>query len=202
MNDALLTAGRDLILASSSPYRRALLARLGLSFTCASPDVDETPRAGECGAPLALRLALAKAEALRRRHPAALIIGSDQTATLDGRTLGKPGTREAALAQLAAVAGREVVFDTAVCVLDARDGTHASRLVPTRVSFRALDAAAIAAYVAREPAFDCAGAFKAEALGITLCDRIDSSDPTALIGLPLIALTGLLCAAGIDPLAR
>ncbi len=192
---------RPLVLASSSRYRQALLARLGLPFLAASPDLDETPRPDEFGPGLATRLALAKAAALAPAHPQALVIGSDQTVTLAGRALGKPGSRAAAIAQLAAAAGREVRFDTAVCVLDAASGRSLGAVVGTTVEFRLLTEREIAAYVDREPALDCAGAFKAEALGIALCRRIDSPDPTALIGLPLIALCDLLAAFGVSPLS-
>ena len=191
---------RPLVLASSSPYRQALLARLQLPFTALSPAVDETPLAGELAAALACRLAERKAAALRAQCPHHLLIGSDQTATVDGRLVGKPGSRDAAIAQLTAAAGRCVVFQTAVCVLDSATGEQHSRLVPTTVEFRPLSPAQIAAYVDREPALDCVGAFKAEALGIALCSRITSDDPTALIGLPLIALVELLDAFGCSPL--
>lgn len=192
---------RTLILASSSRYRRELFARLGLSFRSVDPAVDETPRAGEHGVDLAQRLALDKALALAARYPAALIVGSDQTASLDGAVLRKPGSRAAALAQLTAVAGRELRFDTAVSVLDAATGSRRCALVPTVVEFKPLTAQEIAAYVDREPALDCLGAFKAEGLGIALCRRIESTDPTALIGLPLIALGELLGAFGVSPLS-
>lgn len=192
---------RTLVLASSSPYRKMLLSRLGLPFEAMSPAIDESPRAGETGAPLASRLALAKSHAVAGVHPEALVIGSDQTVTLDGQALGKPVSRAAAVDQLAAAAGREVVFETAVCVLDAASGRHAMRVVPTQVEFRALTPADIDAYVDLEPAFDCAGAFKAEGLGIVLCRRVDSPDPTALIGLPLIAVCELLAEFGVSPLS-
>ncbi len=191
---------RPLVLASSSRYRQALLSRLQLPFTALSPAVDETPLAGERADALACRLAVQKAAALRRQCPDHLLIGSDQTATVDGHLVGKPGSREAAMAQLAAAAGRCVVFQTAVCVFDSASGQHLFRLVPTTVEFRPLAPAQIAAYVDMEPAYDCAGAFKAEALGIALCSRITSDDPTALIGLPLIALIDLLERFFIAPL--
>lgn len=201
MTAAVPPARRALVLASSSRYRQALLGRLGLPFVAASPEIDETPRPGERGAALATRLALAKATALTPIYPTALLIGSDQTASCAGRVLGKPGTRAAALAQLAAAAGQEVHFETAVCVLDAASGRSRGAVVRTTVEFRPLTRAEIECYVAREPAFDCAGAFKAEALGIALCRRIDSPDPTALIGLPLIALCDLLAGFGVSPLS-
>ncbi len=201
MIPAAQPARRPLVLASSSRYRKTLLARLGLRFVAASPEVDETPRPGERGTTLATRLALAKAAALALDHPEALVIGSDQIASLDERLIGKPGSRDAAIAQLAAAAGRDVLFETAVCVLDAASGRIESRVVSTTVGFRALERSEIEAYVELEPAFDCAGAFKAEALGIALCRRIDSPDPTALIGLPLIALCELLAVFGESPLS-
>lgn len=197
----MTAAAPPLVLASSSRYRQALLARLGLAFITAHPAVDETPGSGEIGAALATRLARAKAAALAAAHPRALIIGSDQTVTLAGQALGKPGSRAAAIAQLIAAAGREVRFDTAVCVHDAASGRNLERVVPTTVEFRALTRSDIERYVELEPAFDCAGAFKAEALGIALCRRIDSPDPSALIGLPLIALCDLLAAFGVSPLS-
>ncbi len=192
---------RTLILASTSPYRRMLLERLGLPFACESPGVDETPRTGEAPADLSRRLAREKARAVARRHPAALVIGSDQVAALDGRALGKPGSHAGAVAQLLAASGREVEFLTAVAV--ARDGGERVRLAldRTRVAFRVLDEASVRAYVGRERPLDCAGAFKAEGLGIALFTSVRSSDPTALVGLPLIALCTLLAEAGVQVLA-
>lgn len=192
---------RPLVLASSSVYRRALLDRLRLDYAVASPDIDETPLADETPAAQSLRLAEAKASALAARHPAHLIIGSDQVAELDGAPIGKPGSLERAQAQLASASGRSVIFHTAVCVLDSASGRRATGLVPTRVRFRQLSPAIIAHYLTREPAFDCAGSFKAEGLGIALCEEIAGDDPTALIGLPLIELTRLLAAFGCDVLA-
>jgi len=190
----------DLVLGSTSRYRRELLARLTPSFRVHAPAVDEAPRAGEAPAPLARRLAAAKAQAVAAACPGALVIGSDQVAELDGIALGKPGTVEAACAQLRACSGRTVGFHTALCVVDARDGTmrvHADADL-TRVVFRPIDEGAIARYVEAERPLDCAGSFKAEGLGITLFERIESTDPTALIGLPLIALARLLRATGIE----
>jgi len=192
---------RPLVLASSSAYRRALLERLGLPFLAVSPAVDETPRPGETAAAVALRLAAEKAAALVERYPGHLIIGSDQTAELDGALIGKPGTLERAKAQLAAAAGRCVSFHTAVCVMDATSRERRLATVTTSVEFRDLSPVAIANYLGRESALDCAGSFKAEALGIALCRRISGDDPTALIGLPLIELTGLLASFGVDVLA-
>jgi septum formation protein len=187
------------VLASTSRYRRELLARLLPDFAVDAPDVDETPIAGESPRDLAIRLASAKAQAVAARHPDAIIIGSDQVAELDGIALGKPGSVEAARAQLAASSGHTVSFHTALCVLDMRNNAavaHSARDC-TQVVFRTLDAATIARYVDAEEPLDCAGSFKAEGLGIALFERIESSDPTALIGLPLIALAHLLREAGL-----
>jgi septum formation protein len=184
-----------LILASTSIYRRELLERLRLAFETARPEVDENPRPGESQIALAERLAIAKAGAIAEREPAAFVIGSDQVAELDGRPLGKPGTRDGALAQLGAMSGRAVHFRTAVCV---RHGEHAPRLAidTTTVRFRSLSFAEIERYVDAEQPLDCAGSFKSEGLGITLFDAIETIDPTALIGLPLIATARLLREAG------
>lgn len=183
-----------LILASTSPYRRELLQRLRLPFECARPEVDETPLRGESPGQLVRRLAQAKADAIAGQHPQAWVIGSDQAADLDGRILGKPGGRAAAIAQLAAMSGRTVRFHTAVSL---RRGAHALAAVDlTQVRFRGLAAAEIERYVDAEEPFDCAGSFKCEGLGISLFEAIDSHDPTALVGLPLIALSGLLREAG------
>lgn len=183
-----------LVLASTSRYRRELLARLRLAFDCAGPDIDETPGADEAPAALAMRLARAKAGAVAAARPGACVIGSDQVAELDGQPLGKPGGRDAAIAQLVAMSARDVVFHTAVAV--AAHGAVHAEIDTTRVRLRRLDAAAIARYVDAEQPWDCAGSFKAEGYGIALFDAIDSSDPTALVGLPLIATARLLRAAG------
>lgn len=190
--------GFDLVLASTSRYRRELLARLLGDFRVAPPEVDETPFADETPARLAVRLAEAKALAVARDYPGALIIGSDQAAELDGRPIGKPGTRDAARAQLAASSGRTVVFHTAICLADARTSPPLVRAAAdsTKVVFRTLSADEIARYVDRENPLDAAGSFKSEGLGIALFERIETTDPTALIGLPLIALARLLRAAG------
>lgn len=191
-----------LILASTSPFRRALLDRLGLAFTCVAPGIDETPAHGETPQVLVMRLAEAKARAVAASHPDALIIGSDQIACLDDNILGKPGDRERAIAQLEQCSGREVLFHTGLCVLDAaRD--HAEIFVePFRVHFRSLSRAQIEGYVNREQPFDCAGSFKSEGLGIVLFDRLEGEDPNTLIGLPLIRLVRLLEAHGLDPLRQ
>ena len=184
-----------LILASTSSYRRALLERLGLPFATARPEVDETPRPGEAPAALAVRLARAKAEAVAAGTGDAWTIGSDQVAELDGRPLGKPGTAANAIAQLRAMSGREVRFHTALC-LAGPDGRCLEHLDLTVVRFRTLDEDEIARYVERERPLDCAGSFKCEGLGIALFEAIDNRDPTALIGLPLIATARLLREAG------
>lgn len=194
----MAAAGLDLVLASTSRYRRELLARLTPDFRVMAPEVDETPRDGETPAGLAARLAEAKARAVARASPGAIVIGSDQVAELDGRPIGKPGSRDAAIAQLAASSGRTVVFHTAVCIADARSSPPRihSAIDRTDVVFRTLGLDEITRYVDRENPIDSAGSFKAEGAGIALFERIDSRDPTALIGLPLIALAKLLRAAG------
>ncbi|MET0266075.1 MAG: Maf-like protein [Duganella sp.] len=185
-----------LILASSSAYRKELLSRLRLPFDVAVPDIDETPQAGETPSATALRLAREKAAAVAARYPGSVVIGSDQVATLDDQQIGKPGNHANALAQLQTMRGREVVFHTALCVWDGRAiaPESAAQLanIQTRVTFRNLADAELDAYLRIEQPYDCAGSAKNEALGIALLERIDSSDPTALTGLPLIALTGML----------
>ncbi len=183
-----------LVLASTSPYRRALLERLGIAFEVARPEVDESPHPGEPPAMLAARLARTKAAAVAARRPDAWTIGSDQVAELDGAPLGKSGNRDAAVAQLAAMSGRAVRFHTALCLL--RDGAVLEAGDVTEVRFRALAREEIERYVDAEQPYDCAGSFKAEGLGIALFDAIESRDPTALIGLPLIATARLLREAG------
>jgi len=193
-----------LILASSSRYRRELLERLRLPYEVIVPAIDETPLANEAPAVTATRLAEAKARAVALGIDAgqrALVIGSDQVATFDGHQIGKPGTHEKALAQLQAMRGREVEFHSALCLLDSDNGSAQVEDVITRVRFRDLPDAELDAYLLAETPYDCAGSAKSEGLGIALLDAIDSDDPTALIGLPLIALTRMLRAAGY-PLLR
>jgi septum formation protein len=192
-------AAPGLILASTSRYRRELLARLTPAFRSVAPQVAEQARPGETPALLAQRLAREKASEVARRHPGTLVIGSDQVAELDGLAIGKPGSVDAACAQLAACSGRELLFHTAVCVVDARADEPRLQTAAdlTRVLFRVLDADEISRYVAAEQPLDCAGSFKAEGLGIALFERIESIDPTALVGLPLIALAHMLRAAGV-----
>lgn len=191
-----------LVLASTSRYRRELLGRLCLPFDVVSPDVDETPRPGETPGALALRLAREKAEAVAARHPDAIVIGADQVAVLGERALSKPGTHENAAAQLRALRGRRASFLTAVAVACAGAGATRAELVPTDVEFREFDDAAIEAYLRADQPYDCAGAAKIESLGIALVRRVDSDDPTALVGLPLIALVDLLAEFGVAPLPR
>ncbi|NUR24219.1 Maf family nucleotide pyrophosphatase [Frateuria sp.] len=186
-----------LVLGSTSRYRTELLRRLVAQFEQRAPGSDETLRPGEAPADAALRLAILKAEGAGQGLADALVIGSDQIAELDGRALGKPGSVEGACTQLASCAGREVRFHTGVCLLDTRGGLRRTHLDTTRVRFRALTETEITRYVERERPLDCAGSFKCEGLGIALFERIDSSDPTALIGLPLIALARMLREAGL-----
>lgn len=183
-----------LILASTSAYRRQLLSRLQLEFDTGRPEVDEQPQSGEAPSALASRLAAEKAAAVAVRLPGAWVIGSDQVADLDGQALGKPGTRAQARAQLTAMSGRTVRFHTAVSLIGPERELHALDL--TEVQLRALTPAEIERYLDAEPALDCAGSFKCEGLGISLFDAIRSQDPTALVGLPLIALARLLREAG------
>ncbi|MDR0780082.1 MAG: Maf family nucleotide pyrophosphatase [Pseudomonadales bacterium] len=190
-----------LVLASSSPYRKTLLARLGLPFTCASPDVDETPLPHEQGLALSARLALSKARALAPRFPDALIIGCDQVCVRGATLAGKPGSREAARAQLIASSGRWVEFHTALVLLDAQSNTHQSAHDLYRVKFRPLDPEEIDRYLDREQPYDCAGGFKAEGLGINLFERMEGGDFHSLIGLPLISLCRLLRERGLNPLS-
>jgi septum formation protein len=192
---------RRVVLASTSRYRRGLLERLGMPFECADPQVDEGARAGEAPDATAVRLAEAKARAVAVRFPDALVIGSDQVASCQGARLDKPGNHENAVRQLTLVSGKSADFDTAVALLDTRSGALASRVVPCRVTFRRLEASQIERYLRIEKPYDCAGSAKAEGLGITLIERIDTDDPTSLIGLPLIALSQMLRDAGFDPLA-
>jgi septum formation protein len=176
-----------------------LLARLGLPFIVAAPGIDETPRAGESPAELALRLAELKARAVAPAHPAALIIGSDQVADCAGAVIGKPRDRGHALEMLRAMRGRSIVFHTALALLNARSGRIQLALVDVASTFRTLDDDALEAYVDADRPFDCAGAIRAETLGIALLTRVASDDPTALIGLPLIRLTDMLLAEGVSP---
>ena len=186
----------SLILASTSIYRRALLERLGTPFTTISPNVDVTPLAGEGTLALAQRLAYAKAAAVAQEHPDAWVIGSDQVADLYGAAIGKPGNFERAMAQLQLMRGATVIFQTALCLM--KGDTQTTLCVPTEVTFRNLPDDVLESYLLTEEPYDCAGSAKSEGLGITLLESIKSNDPTALIGLPLIALSGLLRDAGFS----
>lgn len=186
-----------LILASTSPYRHALLSRLGLAFTCVPPETDETPGPNESPEHLAGRLARAKAEAVAAGNPGAVVIGSDQVASLAGSVMNKPGTHQRAAAQLKACSGREVHFYTGISVAAPHWNEPRTRVVPFTVQFKPLDDALIERYLLREEPYDCAGSFKVEALGIALFERLGGDDPTSLEGLPLIATVDLLAQAGI-----
>ncbi len=185
------------MLGSTSRYRRELLARLRIPFEVASPEVDETPHPGEAPPELARRLALAKARAVAERHPKAVVIGSDQVADLAGEAIGKPGTHDNAVAQLRRMRGKMVVFQTAVAVVCLDSGFVQQDIAAVRVRFRDLRDAEIEAYLHAEQPYDCAGSAKSEGLGIALLESIDSDDPTALVGLPLIRTCRMLRAAGV-----
>ena len=187
-----------IVLASSSPYRRALLERLTSRFVWQAPAVDESPLPGEPPMDLVRRLALAKARALANGYPNALVIGSDQIAVVDGRPLGKPGSAARAFAQLSFASGRTVRFLTSVGVLNSARKHYELDVVATDVRFRVLNERQIRNYIERERPFDCAGSFKCEGQGIALFESITSDDPSALVGLPLIALVGMLSRAGFD----
>lgn len=192
----ILSDSRRLILASTSPFRRELLMRLGLPFTIQAPEVDETGLPDEEAPALVMRLAERKARAIAQSAPAALIIGSDQAAVLDGDIIGKPGDHRRAVAQLQRASGRTVIFYTGLCLLDSASGQCQVAVEEFRVVFRPLTATMIEAYLQREQPYQCAGSFKSEGLGIALFERLEGDDPTSLIGLPLIRLTRMLEAAG------
>jgi 7-methyl-GTP pyrophosphatase len=201
MSEATLPSGhRPLVLGSTSPYRRELLSRLHLPFDTAAPHVDETPRPGEPPLELARRLALAKARAVAVQFPQAVVIGSDQVAELAGESLGKPGTHERAVAQLRRMSGHSVVFHTAVAVVCAATAFEQLEVAPVKVVFRNLSDAEIEAYLLAERPYDCAGSARSEGLGIALLDAIESDDPTALVGLPLIRTCRMIRAAGVKVL--
>jgi septum formation protein len=191
---------KKLVLGSTSRYRRELLARLRIPFEVMAPDVDEAPLAGEPPSATALRLAQAKARAVAARCDDALVIGSDQVADCGGRAVSKPGNRANAERELRTLSGRSIVFHTGVALVDARSGRCRSELIDVTSVFRKLTDREIASYLDREKPWDCAGAVRSEAMGIALFERISADDPTALIGLPLIALTRMLRAEGMDPL--
>ena len=198
MSEPSHVISRPLILGSTSKYRRELLQRLRVPFDVVSPEVDETPHPNEAPRDLAMRLALAKAQAVAAQHPNAVVIGSDQVADLNGEPLGKPGTHERAVLQLQKMRGQTVVFQTAVSVVCQASRFAQTELAQIKVRFRDLSDAEIEAYLRAEEPYDCAGSAKSEGLGIALLDAIDNDDPTALIGLPMIRTARLLRAAGID----
>jgi septum formation protein len=191
----------DIILASTSPYRRRLFERLQIPFRCVAPETDETPWPGEAPPDLAERLASAKARSVASRHPNALVIGSDQVASIDGQIMGKPGDHKQATAQLQNSSGRKVVFYTAIALVSPSQIKKESfHVEPLSVYFRLLSDSQIESYLRREKPYDCAGSFKVESLGIALFERLEGNDPTSLEGLPLIKLTELLGALGVDVL--
>ena len=189
---------RQIILASSSPYRKELLARLGLPFAAIAPDIDETPLPGEPPEHLVGRLAVAKAQAIAERHPHALVIGSDQVAVHRGRIVGKPGDHDRAVAQLRAASGQTVTLHTGLALVDADSGRAQSEVIPFRVVFRKLTDGQIERYLRKEQPYNCAGSVKSEGLGIALLERFDGDDPNTLIGLPLIRLVAMLEKEGVD----
>ena len=193
----MVTEQHPVVLASSSPYRRELLDRLGLDYSTVSPDIDESALPGETPAALVERLAEQKARAVGATHPG-LIIGSDQVATIDNDILGKPGSHDSAVAQLTRLSGRQVTFQTGLCLLDTTHHELQVDVVPFTVQFRALDSGQIERYLRAEQPYNCAGSFKSEGLGITLFEKMSGDDPTALVGLPLIRLTEMLGNAGVD----
>jgi len=192
-------ASQRLILASRSPYRRELLQRLGLPFECQAAEVDESRHPDEGAEAMVQRLAEAKAAAIAQQEPGCFVIGSDQVAINGSTILGKPGKVEHAHRQLADASGKTVTFLTGLCLI-APDGSRQCDLIPYRVRFRTLAGHEIREYIRRENPLDCAGSFKSEGLGVTLFDAMEGSDPTALIGLPLIRLCAMLREAGLDPL--
>lgn len=188
----------QLVLASTSKYRRELLCRLAIPFEVCAPDIDETPQAGETPIAIARRLALEKAEKVAHQFPDAWVIGSDQVADFGGRALGKPGNHERAVQQLQQMSGHRVVFQTAVAVVHLSRGVSSVELVPVEVVFRELSDEEIETYLRIDRPYDCAGSARSESLGVTLLERMTGDDPTALIGLPMIATCRLLRQAGFD----
>jgi septum formation protein len=193
-------SNRRLVLGSTSPYRRDLLSRLRIPFEVVAPDVDETPLPSEAPREIALRLALAKAKAVGAAHPDAVVIGSDQVADLAGEPLGKPGTHQNAVAQLSRMSGQTVVFHTALAVVCVATGFEQLELAPVTVRFRELSADEIESYLRAEQPYDCAGSARSEGLGVALLHTIESDDPTALVGLPLIRTCRMIRAAGVKVL--
>lgn len=202
LSDQLLdNTGMQLILGSSSPFRKELLARLGVSFTTESPDIDESRHTDETAEQLVKRLSIEKTGAIGSNHGNALIIGSDQVAIIDDEILGKPGTVEKAEAQLQKASGKTVMLLTGLCLLNSRSGKYLVDIVPYSVHFRDLTSDQIKAYVEKERPLNCAGSFKSEGLGVALFQKMEGEDPTALIGLPLIRLVSMLKEEGIEILS-
>lgn len=192
----------QIILSSTSPYRKALLERLHINFSCESPNIDETPLAHEPVEDMVVRLAIGKAQAIADKHPDALIIGSDQSAVLNGEQLSKPGNYENAFVQLSNASGQKITFQTGLCLLNSNTGNIQSACVPYTVVFKTLSAKMIENYLHKEEPYNCAGSFKSEALGIALFDRFEGDDPNALIGLPLIQLVNFLNNEGFSILEQ
>ncbi|MDH5423911.1 MAG: Maf family nucleotide pyrophosphatase [Gammaproteobacteria bacterium] len=190
----------QIILGSSSPFRKQLLQQLGIEFETDSPDIDETPAAGESVEDMVLRLSIEKAAEIAKRHPNSLIIGSDQSALLNGEILHKPGNHETAARQLQQASGQKVIFQTGLCLYNTKTNTFQSKLVPYTVTFRVLTDAMIENYLQREQPYQCAGSFKSEGLGVALFESMEGTDPSALIGLPLIELTNMLNNEGFSVL--
>lgn len=188
---------KKIVLASSSPYRKELLNKLGIAFECDSPSIDETPKNDETPQEMVARLAEEKARAVARRHPQALIIASDQVATLNGKILGKPHTHENAVKQLTEASGHHVLFLTSLALYNSSSGVIQLEVVPFSVHFRKLESAEIENYLNKEQPYNCAGSFKSEGLGITLFKRLEGDDPNTLIGLPLIQLNNMLKKEGV-----
>lgn len=186
-----------IVLASTSPYRKTLLKKLGISFECIAPEVDEKSLPGETAEQLVKRLSIAKASAIAEQQPDAIVIGSDQVAVIDNEILGKPGNYENAFRQLKNVLGKRVTFLTGLCVINSKTGTIHASIVPYHVVFRFLRDSQIENYLHREQPYNCAGSFKSEALGISLFERLEGDDPNALMGLPLIRLVAMLELEGI-----
>ncbi|MES9969905.1 MAG: nucleoside triphosphate pyrophosphatase [Candidatus Thiodiazotropha sp.] len=192
----------QIILASSSPFRRELLSRLGVEFSSASPDIDESTRPNESPQGLVIRLAESKAKEVAKDHPTGLIIGSDQIAVVNGKILGKPGDHQKAMQQLMQASGKRVTFLTGLCLLNSETGQLQVCCEPFHVVFRVLQEREIENYLVKEKPYNCAGSFKSEGLGISLFERLEGDDPNALIGLPLIRLIAMLRNEGVDVLAR
>ena len=188
----------DIILSSTSPFRKALLERLQINFSCESPNIDEAPLENETVEDMVVRLAIAKAQEVSNKYDNALIIGSDQSAILNGEKLSKPGNFDNAFAQLSKASGQKITFQTGLCLLNSKTGNIQSACIPYTVVFKTLTPAMIENYLRKEEPYNCAGSFKSEALGIALFERFEGDDPNALIGLPLIQLVNFLNNEGVS----